>query len=158
MAAMAVVADGSALDMSGLVGDGGGKTLSYLDLTIPVELFATMGGGSMFDLAVSNPDHESVQAFQNSFLAYTWLDGPVDACAAGFCDLYTDLVSQVPELPSWFFLLSGFGLVGAALRRRQSGPGWLPVQREFSIRVHSNLSRAHLSRPALGAVIQVQTL
>jgi hypothetical protein len=108
---------GSELDMSSLVGGG----LTYLDITIPDSLFAPMGGGSVFDLSISNTNELAVQEFQNDFAAFTWMDDTVSNCAIGACDLYTDLVSNtVPEPSAWMLLISGFGLIGGALRRRQT--------------------------------------
>jgi PEP-CTERM motif len=110
---------GTELDMSSLVATTSG--LSYLDITIPDELLTPMGGGSVFDLSISNTSDIATQEFQNAFAAYTWMDDSVANCAIGACDLYTDLVSApVPEPSAWMLLIGGAGLVGGALRRRQA--------------------------------------
>lgn len=114
---LTTVPSGSALDTSGLVASSTG--LSYVDLSIPDTQFAAMGGGSVFDLSISNTSFSDVEAFQNDFGAYTWLDDSVSTCATGACDLYTDLVS-VPEPTTWALMIIGCGLIGAATRRRRA--------------------------------------
>ena len=121
---------GTVLDMSRYLGTTGGAGLSYIDITIPDDLFTPLGGGSVFDLSVSSTDSLAVTEFENSFNSFTWMDDTVSNCEIGACDLYTDLVN-VPEPSTWTLLIGGCGMVGGALRRRQTR-----AKRGFALESH----------------------
>lgn len=135
LATPANVTPGSSLDMSPFIASGA-SGLDYVDLTIPDDDFMPMGGGSVFDLSIGNTSSYDVQQFQDDFAGFTWLNGdatpnspsPTDLpdllseCAAGECDLYTDLVS-VPEPSTWAMMLAGFiglGFLGFRSSRKEA--------------------------------------
>jgi hypothetical protein len=101
----------------------GDPTLDEYDVTIPDSDLTAAEEGESIALTVSSTDDSAILSYDQDIDAVTILDGTPSACADGSCDMYTDMVTPAPEMPTTSMFLTGSaGLLLQLVRRRRRPP------------------------------------
>jgi hypothetical protein len=90
------VSAGTAFDQAALLQPGNTQpNLYYYDFIVPSQVAASMQAGQPLNVTISNPSSQSINDFDNSVLAVTFMNDVATTCVTGSCDFYTDQVTDL---------------------------------------------------------------